>query len=130
LIFAVGCTSPSNKIADAGLDRGLVKIDDVVDDLATQARYYIGEYYGERVNKIIAAGNATPEAINVELSSLATSVMEIDWLAMETYCKAREYTRFGQRYIWEQRGILDLLLEDYKTARSRALGDEENENNE
>lgn len=120
LLLLGGCTTPSNKIADEALARGLRHTDGVVTDLANQSRYYIAQYHLERIK----AAKGDEALVTQEVNKLVNTIIRVDWLAMDVYNKAREYTRSGQRYIWEQRGILDLLLEDFKTAKQRALGDD------
>jgi len=120
LLATSGCTTPANKIADEALARGLRHSDNVVIDLANQSRYYIAQYHLSRIKD--AKGDNT--VVTKEVNELVNNIIKVDWLAMDVYNRAREYTRSGQRYIWEQRGILDLLFEDFKTAKQRALGDD------
>jgi len=123
-MFAVGCTKPSQKIAVEAMNRGTETNEKVVKELANYARHYVGEAFNLRILALHTDG-AEPAVITAQLNEMANTLIQIDWLAMETYTKSREYLRQGQRYIWEQQGWADLLFRDLKAAKEQTIGPKE-----
>lgn len=105
-VLLCGCTAPSNRIADNAMTTGLTQTDNIMLDLTTQAKYYLVAYEVERIN------NPNKSETNAEIiQRVANNISKIEWLNNE-YTKSRELLRHGQRYIWEQRGIIDMIFED------------------
>jgi hypothetical protein len=116
-LFAVGCTSPTQKIAAVSTERGMEHINNIVDDLSTQAKQYALDAGVAAVKQAVANQDEAAAVAAVEGSF--NECNKIGWLQIE-YEKAKSYLRLSQMYIWSQQGIFDVMYKGFEKAKAAA----------
>ena len=122
VVIPAGCTSRSNKIADAAFERGNENTTSIVHDL------YVG-YTQMAVDRFAAAARAAAREGNEDAAAkavldFAAEYDKITWLAREQYGRSREVHRIAQRYIWQQRGWGSVLYDDWIRAEKEVAKEE------
>jgi len=111
-----GCTKPTQPIAAQAIQRGMHHTDSIVDDLARMSKQ-------AAVDKaVLDVKNAkTPEESQKAVEKLATTFEKVGWLLVQ-YERGRNLTLIGERFIWEQKGIFDIVIDDITKAKDNVDG--------
>lgn len=116
-LLAVGCTSPSQKLAAVSMDRGMNHIADIEYDMSTLAKQQTLDLGVAQVRAAAQAGDE--EGAEAALTQSFNTLNKIGWLQVE-FEKAKSHMRLSQIYISSQQGVLDLLYKDFKKAKAAA----------
>lgn len=117
LIAMAGCTMPTQRIAADSLQRGIAHENSIVYDLSNIAKQ-------AATDKGVAAAKAAAiqGSVTGAQSAVETALSEFEqvcWLQIQ-HERARALMRVGQRYIWSQEGIVDVLLKEFDEAKANA----------
>ena len=117
LVFTVGCTTPTQRIAIQALSRGVSQAESVKNDLSKQLRQEILNSGAAQV--ALAAEKQDVAAAQVVVKSVFDKMNQVLWLH-EQWERSRALMRMGQQYIEEQQGILDIIKKEWDEARRRS----------
>lgn len=117
LLLAVGCTAPTQKIATVAMQRGMDHTYTIVDDLANIAKQSALDIGAIEVREAVRS-SSEPEAVNAVKKSF-NQCNKINWLQIQNE-KARAELRLAQMYIWSQEGILDIMYDEFKSAKEES----------
>lgn len=108
VMFVSGCTTASNKIANRAMEEGTRHVDNVVADLEQFGIQKLVDFYARMARDAAASGDA-----NAAAAAVTGAVSDMDLvtsLSRRQYLLARSLVGIGRMYVWENRGILDVLM--------------------
>lgn len=127
-VLSPGCTPPSQKAAERAMsiysaqERALVSGETKQDlALANLAKQYAVDLGVAEART--AASNASPEGAQAALEKAVNRFEKINWLLIELE-KNQSLLRITKFYIWQQRGALDVFLEDWQKAKEQVESEE------
>jgi hypothetical protein len=115
-LFA-GCTAPTQPIAVQALDIGTKQAHNVFYDMSRIARQNVLDRGGDAAQSAAEAGDA--QAARQAVKDTFDSMNTIDWLHIQ-WERSRAFIRIGQQYVWEQKGIANLMAEEIQKAMDDA----------
>jgi len=122
LVVLAGCTAPTQPLAAQSLQVGADQEHSIVYDLATMARQ-------SATNVGVAEAQAAALASDPELAKKAVekAVSEFDKVLylLVQHERARALIRVGQRFVWEQKGVVNIMIDEFKEAKKRSDEKEE-----
>ena len=110
------CTPPSQRIASDSLQRGISHGHSIITDLANMAKQ-------STVNQGVAEARAAVLTANEQAAQDAVQNTvsqwdKISWLQIQ-WERARGLMRVGQQFVWTQKGIFNLIVDEFKEAKAR-----------
>ena len=119
LSLLVGCTAPTQPIADQAMSVGIAQAHSIVMDLIRLQMQRIGDSAIQSVRG--AASSQDPDAAQAIVVSVMTDVQKVQYLQQQ-HERARALMRIGQQYIWEQKGIVNILIDEFQEAKEKVDG--------
>jgi hypothetical protein len=116
LLLLSGCTMPTQKIAVQALDKGTKHSHTVFYDMSRIARQ--GVLDQGAVSAATAAENQDPQAAQAAVKKVFDDMNKIDFLHIQ-WERSRALIRLGQQYVWEQEGIVNILTDEFSTAKEK-----------
>lgn len=113
-LFLVGCTAPTQPWADENARLASQQFYTITDDLALTAKY---QALMRALDRIAEA--STPEEKKAIVLEMSDVYQDISFLEVESE-KAQGRLRAARRWIHAQRGIGNVLMEEWEEARNRA----------
>lgn len=113
----VGCTKPTQVIAENALQRAKDEDHKVINDLAIRAKQSALDIMRAKVHAAIASQN-TGEA-DAAMLAFMNELDKISFMQI-THERALRLMGVAERYIWEQQGILNILLDEWEQAKKIA----------
>jgi len=111
----VGCTSPTQRLAAKSLSEGVDQSHSVFYDMSRIARQKILNAGAIAAADAAAAGDtARAQAV---VKDVFDQMNTIDWLHIQ-WERSRALIRIGQSYIWEQKGVLDILIKELRQSKA------------
>ncbi|KKM63990.1 hypothetical protein LCGC14_1505930 [marine sediment metagenome] len=123
LMFVVGCTTPTQRIASQSLQRGVDQQHTVFYDMSRIARQEL--LNAGAAAAVIAAENQDATAAQAVVKEVFDKMNNIDWLHIQ-WERSRTLVRMGQQYIWSQQGVFDILKKEWEEAAKRAKTEQPN----
>lgn len=117
LVLFVGCTMPSQRIAAEAIDRGAKQEHNIITDLTKIAKQSAVDNGVAKARAAAASNN--PDAAQAAVQEAVTQFDKIAWLQIQ-HERARSLIRVGQSYIWSQKGIFDIMVEEFQEAKKRS----------
>jgi len=117
LLAALGCTSQHNKIAESALTRGTQQEQTIINDLFNMTGQLIVDKYCAQARAAAADGDS--EIAAAAVSDAITAFDKLTWLTREQQSHACELFRIAKRYVWSQRGLGNILANDWDEAQRR-----------
>lgn len=112
-VFAQGCTAPTQPIAQESFRLGIQQEHTIISDLSLISKQYA-------VDKAVADARAAAakndlDAVQMAVEKLASDFETVSWLQIQ-HERARAVMRVAQQYIWEQKGIFDVMKKEIEQA--------------
>ncbi len=117
LVVLIGCTTPTQYIAANSLERGVDQTANIVSDLSTMAKQYAVDMGVAEARLAATAGDA--DAAQVAVQKAVSQFDKIGWLQIQ-FERSRSLIRVGQRFVWSQKGVFDILISEYEEAKNRS----------
>lgn len=117
LVALAGCTDPTQPIASEAISRGVAGDDRVVEDLSTIAKQYAVDKGVASARAVAASGKGDEAQGAVE--STANAFETVGWLQIQ-HERNRALIRVGQTYVYSQKGIANILVDEAKQAKKNA----------
>lgn len=117
LSMLISCTAPTQRIASVAIQRGVEQEHNIINDLSVIAKQSAVDKGVAEARAAAIAGDA--DAAQSAVEKAVTQFDKIGWLQIQ-HERARSLIRFGQVYIWSQKGIFDLMVDEFKEAKNRA----------
>lgn len=112
LFLYTGCTSPTQPVADESLRIAQQQFRTIVDDLATLGKQAaLDEAYKE-----VTGNEGNSEARGNALIKMSDRYEDISWLEVQAE-RAQGLLRDGREWVQAQRGIFDVLVDDWTRAK-------------
>ncbi len=120
-LFSIGCTMPSQKVAAFSAKKAMVQNNDIVSKLRKQAVYgLMMEHYHNLVALMQQPeGEARDKALKLAVGDYTNAVDKLLWVAYREWERSTAFALEAYGYILEQRGVADLLSEDWQDAADR-----------
>lgn len=112
-ILSMGCTSPKQVIVANSFERAMETEHNVVQDIQKKAQQNALDKMRDGVHRAIDAQDKN--MADKEMLEFANETEEIMFLRI-AHERARELFRLTQQYIEEQRGIFDILSDEWNQA--------------
>ena len=112
-LFNFGCTPSTQPIAQDAQKRGMEQEHKVVMDLSTMATQQALDATVAAVRGAVTAGDGDGAQKMVE--KFANKLGKISWLKVQ-HERAQSLLRTGQRFIYEQKSIFTILIDEWKEA--------------
>jgi len=112
-----GCTAPTQPIAAESLRIGIQQEHTVVTDLANIAKQSAVDQGVAKARA--AAEQSNPDSAQSAVEEAVTQFDKVGWLLIQ-HERARSMLRFGQMYVWSQKGVFDIIVDDFKEAKQRS----------
>jgi hypothetical protein len=119
-VFIVGCTSPTQRIAQHSMEIGFKQEDSIVLDLSNMAKQFALDKAVAQARNGCEGGDL--DAVQVSVQNFADNFEKITWLQLQ-HERARRVLGISQEYIISQQGILDIMLREYREAEKIAAED-------
>lgn len=118
-IFALmlGCTSPTQPIAERALDAGTKQEHTIISDLAAIAKQSAVDK--GVADAIAAVKNQDVDAAKTAVENAVTQFDKIGWLQIQ-HERARALLRMGQTFVWSQEGIFDIMIGEFQESKKRS----------
>ena len=113
----VGCTAPTQVIAENALQRAKDEDHKVINDLALRAKQSALEIVRYKIHD--AVGEQNTEDADSAMLAFMNEMDKIHFMQV-THERALRLMGIAERYIWEQKGWLDILLEEWEQAEKIA----------
>ncbi len=113
----VGCTAPTQVIAENALQKAKDEDHKIINDLALRAKQSAIEIMRYKVYDAVEK-QSTEDADSAMLAFM-NELDKIHFMQI-THERALRLTGMAERYIWEQKGWLDILLEEWEQAEKIA----------
>lgn len=114
IVFLIGCTAPTQPIASKSLSEGINQAHSVFYDMSRIARQEILNSGAADAAKYAKEGNA--EQAQLVVKRVFDQMNNVDWLHIQ-WERSRALVRIGQEFIWGQKGILDIVVDDWEKAK-------------
>lgn len=108
------CSSPTQVIAEDATKRGVKQETTIVNDLALMAGQSSLDEAKDDINEAVNEKDS-PKAQAALLKH--TQNMETIWFLKVQHERALALIRIGQRYIWEQKGWFNILMDEWDQAK-------------
>lgn len=113
-LSSFACTSPTQIVAEDALKRGSIAKDKLVVDLSMLARQSFLDEAADDINEAVNEKDA--HKAQDALLKYANMTEKVVKLLIQNE-RAKTLTRVGERFIMEQRGIVDIWLSEWDEAK-------------
>lgn len=116
ITLTTGC-GKTNKIASEAFDRANAQEQSIINDLYALSDQLITDKYTAKA-RVAAAAQDGDAAAGAVLGALDDHD-KLTWLVRDQHLKTRMMYMIPQRYIWSKRGLVSIMVEDWKEAQKR-----------
>ncbi len=117
ILFVLGCTSPTQRIAVDAMHVAMQQDANIVHDLSTIAWQQSLDLSALEVEDAVKSGDVNKAKI--ALIKFSDNLSTVSFLRVENE-KNRALFRIAQQFIFGQRGILDIVIEDLTQAKKNS----------
>lgn len=109
-----GCTMPTQKIAAQSLEQGANHAHTVFYDMSRIARQSILDQGAASAVK--AVQDQSTDGAQQAVKRVFDDMNKVDYLHVQ-WERARALIRVGQQYVWEQEGIVNVMIDEFEQAK-------------
>ena len=113
----IGCTAPTQRIAERSMSVAMHYDSTIVDDLSNLAKQQALDASSKEIEA--AFKDQSVDKAKLAATNLANTWESVGFLQLQNE-KKRALFRIGQQFIFEQRGVLDIMIEELDASNKKS----------